>query len=145
MFASVPLFCSLFAVAAGPPHDLASRHLWAGHGDTWQSEGAVSALDVGAKGDGHADDWAALQAAVDKHRVVFLPKGFYRLSKPLLLRHAARPRPRPRPRPEPLRRTRRSWPIRLRFGFQVAILVRDVTKACGIDTCVGSHYSRIAT
>ena len=28
-----------------------------------------------------ADDWAALQAAVDEHAVVYLPKGFYRLAR----------------------------------------------------------------
>eukprot|EP01043_Picozoa_sp_COSAG02_P019994 COSAG02_NODE_975_length_15507_cov_14.829180_6_plen_96_part_00 len=37
-------------------------------------------------GDGVTDDWKALQAAVDNFDTVFLPKGFYRLSKPLMLR-----------------------------------------------------------
>ena len=68
-----------------PPSDLGSRH-WAGTGATWQSAGAVSALDTGCVGDGQKDDWAALQRAVDAHDVVVLPKGFYRLSRPLVLR-----------------------------------------------------------
>jgi hypothetical protein len=32
-----------------------------------------------------ADDWAALQSCLRKHAVVSLPKGFYRLSRPLVL------------------------------------------------------------
>ena len=31
------------------------------------------------------DDWKALQAAVDNFNTVYLPKGFYRLSRPLTL------------------------------------------------------------
>ncbi|MFL6634853.1 MAG: glycosyl hydrolase family 28-related protein [Massilia sp.] len=31
----------------------------------------------GAKGDGRADDTAAIQKAIDSHRVVYLPQGFY--------------------------------------------------------------------
>lgn len=41
---------------------------------------------LGAMGDGVTDDWKALQRAVDKFDIVFLPKGFYRLSRPLVLR-----------------------------------------------------------
>jgi hypothetical protein len=68
----------------GPPPGLESRH-WLAGGATWQTAGAVSALDVGCTGDGVTDDWAALQAAVQAHAVVVLPKGFYRLSQPLVL------------------------------------------------------------
>ena len=85
--------------AAGLPSsaaDLSARgsafvaaHSWeaddGGNGITWQTPGAVSALDAGARGDGVADDHAALQAALDAHDVVVLPKGFYRLSRPLVL------------------------------------------------------------
>lgn len=46
----------------------------------------VSARDLGAKGDDAADDTAALQQAIDKHRVVYLPIGRYRISDTLKLR-----------------------------------------------------------
>ncbi len=45
-----------------------------------------SAHDLGAKGDGVTDDTAALQAAIDKNRVVYLPAGHYRVSDTLRLR-----------------------------------------------------------
>ena len=75
------------------PLDLTSRH-WlgpegspeGGGGVTWQHANAVSALDLGCKGDGMTDDWAVLQRAVDSHDVVVLPKGFYRIGKTLTLR-----------------------------------------------------------
>ncbi|MCC5805187.1 MAG: hypothetical protein JJU00_02560 [Opitutales bacterium] len=43
-------------------------------------------LGDGARGDGVCDDTAALQAAVDAARVVYLPVGEYRLTQPLRLR-----------------------------------------------------------
>lgn len=76
-----------FGESSKLPADLQSKHTWdSDTTPTWQTAGAVSALDAGAKGDGVTDDWAALQRAVDANRVVVLPKGFYRLSQPLVLR-----------------------------------------------------------
>ena len=95
-------------MAAPPPADLATRH-WVGAAPgvapgvaggattaalaevpsdvTWQSSGAVSAVDgCGATGDGATDDHPALQTCVDSHDVVVLPKGAYRLGAPLRLR-----------------------------------------------------------
>ncbi|MCX8476234.1 MAG: glycosyl hydrolase family 28-related protein [Sphingomonas sp.] len=46
----------------------------------------VSVRSLGAKGDDRADDTAALQKAIDTHRVVYLPTGFYRVSDTLRLR-----------------------------------------------------------
>jgi len=40
----------------------------------------VDVRDLGVKGDGGTDDTAALQAAIDAHRVLFLPSGMYRLT-----------------------------------------------------------------
>jgi hypothetical protein len=42
--------------------------------------------DLGAKGDGKTDDTAALQKAIDTHRVVYLPQGFYQVSDTLRLK-----------------------------------------------------------
>ena len=78
--------CNITSGDSPPPRGLHARHLWSGTGTTWQRAGAKSALDLGARGDGVADDWSALQAAVDAHDTVYLPKGFYRLSRPLVLR-----------------------------------------------------------
>ncbi|TGX56051.1 gluconolaconase [Sphingomonas gei] len=46
----------------------------------------VSVRAAGAKGDDKTDDTAALQKAIDTHRVVYLPTGFYRVSDTLRLR-----------------------------------------------------------
>ncbi|MGZ3299037.1 MAG: SMP-30/gluconolactonase/LRE family protein, partial [Asticcacaulis sp.] len=46
----------------------------------------VSVTKFGAKGDGTADDTAALQAAIDKSPVVYLPMGFYRVTDTLRLK-----------------------------------------------------------
>lgn len=69
-----------------PPIRFTERHIWSDGGVTWQDPNAVNVLDLGAKGDGIADDWEVLQNALDGHTVVVLPKGFYRLSKPLVMR-----------------------------------------------------------
>ncbi|WP_243455767.1 glycosyl hydrolase family 28-related protein [Sphingosinicella sp. BN140058] len=42
--------------------------------------------DLGIKGDGSSDDTAALQRAIDTHRVLYFPAGFYRVSDRLTLR-----------------------------------------------------------
>ncbi|MDH7974251.1 glycosyl hydrolase family 28-related protein [Sphingomonas sp. AR_OL41] len=42
--------------------------------------------DLGAKGDNIADDTAALQRAIDTHRVLYFPAGFYRVTDTLKLR-----------------------------------------------------------
>ncbi|HWU14315.1 MAG TPA: glycosyl hydrolase family 28-related protein [Caulobacter sp.] len=41
---------------------------------------------LGVKGDGQADDTAALQKAIDTHRVLYLPIGFYKVTDTLKLR-----------------------------------------------------------
>lgn len=46
----------------------------------------VSVRTTGAKGDDRSDDTAAIQKAIDTHRVVYLPAGFYRVSDTLRLR-----------------------------------------------------------
>lgn len=46
----------------------------------------VDVRSLGVKGDGASDDTAALQAAIDAHRTLFLPGGRYRLTGSLHLR-----------------------------------------------------------
>ena len=49
--------------------------------DTW-----VNVRDLGAKGDGTTDDTDVLQKAIDTHRAVYLPSGFYVVRDTLKLR-----------------------------------------------------------
>ena len=46
----------------------------------------VNVRALGAKGDNVTDDTAVLQKAIDSHRVVYLPAGFYKVSDTLRLR-----------------------------------------------------------
>ena len=46
----------------------------------------ANARTLGAKGDGETDDTQALQRAIDSHRVLYLPAGFYRVTNTLHLR-----------------------------------------------------------
>jgi hypothetical protein len=46
----------------------------------------VNVRTLGAKGDNSTDDTAILQKAIDSHRVVYLPAGFYKVSDTLRLR-----------------------------------------------------------
>jgi sugar lactone lactonase YvrE len=48
--------------------------------------GWTNVLELGAKGDGRTDDTAALQHAVDSHRILYLPSGRYLLTDTLRLR-----------------------------------------------------------
>jgi len=71
-----------------PPTDLQARHLWSAAFANFESPGAanVKATPYEARGDGRTDDTAALQRAIDEREIVFLPKGCYRLTRPLELR-----------------------------------------------------------
>jgi hypothetical protein len=72
---------------AGPPSsDLIARHVWS-ELPRFTDPGVKNVLDadVGAVGDGIVDDTDALQAALDTHEKLFLPRGRYRISRPLVL------------------------------------------------------------
>jgi hypothetical protein len=73
--------------AAAPPVDLQNRHALPPL-PSWGDPGVanVKAGPYGARGDGRTDDAAALQRAIDEHEAVFLPKGEYKLSRPLVLK-----------------------------------------------------------
>ena len=73
---------------AEPPEDLLSRHVWDDSFPHWELPGAVNVKQppYSAKGDSQTDDYAAIQAAIDEHEIVFLPRGKYRVSKTLKLR-----------------------------------------------------------
>lgn len=75
------------ATDEAPTGDLVARHLWPPDVPHFRSAGAVNvkAPPYGARGDGRHDDTAAIQRAVDEHAIVFLPKGYYRLSRTLRL------------------------------------------------------------
>jgi len=75
-----------------PPDGLQSRHLWPSEFPHFQSRGIanVKAPPYNARGDGQADDTAALQRAVAEHDAVFLPKGYYRVTRSLVLRPATK-------------------------------------------------------
>jgi hypothetical protein len=46
----------------------------------------VNVRDLGAKGDGVTDDTAVLRAAIEKHRVLYFPTGFYAVTDTLMLK-----------------------------------------------------------
>jgi hypothetical protein len=77
------------APVAGPPDRdaLWRRHLWPRPFPSRATPGVVDvkAALCGAMGDGRHDDGPALQAAIDAHETVFLPRGTYAISKPLRL------------------------------------------------------------
>jgi sugar lactone lactonase YvrE len=68
------------AMAAMPPQDAPAIRALPPVGE-W-----ANAHDLGVKGDGKTDDTAALQRAIDTHRVVYLPTGFYKVSDTIHLR-----------------------------------------------------------
>jgi len=78
--------------AGPPPDDLQSRHLWGDNFPNFESPGAanVRAAPYRAKGDSFTDDTDAIQRAVNEHEIVFLPKGYYRISRTIELRPATK-------------------------------------------------------
>jgi len=74
------------AAPTGPPTDLLARHALPAL-PAWNDRGVVNAREAPyqALGDGRADDAPAIQRALDEHAIVFLPKGRYRLGRPLVL------------------------------------------------------------
>lgn len=73
--------------AGEPPPDVLRQHVWDRLPSFEDADAkSVRDSDIGAKGDGVADDTDALQKAINTHAKVFLPKGTYRISRTLILR-----------------------------------------------------------
>lgn len=76
---------------APPPADWRQRHRFPAPPDWFGANVAnVRAAPWYAAGDDRQDDTAAIQAAIDASDTVFLPKGVYRISRPLRLRSTTR-------------------------------------------------------
>jgi hypothetical protein len=75
-------------VGSEPREDLVMKHTWSMDFPNFETKGStnVKSHPFNAKGDGIADDTNALQSAIDSSEIVFLPKGYYAISKPLRLK-----------------------------------------------------------
>jgi hypothetical protein len=80
-------YARVAASKEGPPANMLARHDPPVLPD-WNDPAAANArlAPYSAKGDGRSDDADALQTAIDRNRVVFLPAGRYKISRPLRLR-----------------------------------------------------------
>jgi hypothetical protein len=75
------------AASALPPEYLSSLTARAEAAENKdQNTGTMSVLMFGAKGDGIADDTAAIQAALDFGGAIYFPLGIYNISSPLQIR-----------------------------------------------------------
>lgn len=70
---------------AVPPDGLLEKHRLPAKFPTWETQGMVDVSTLGIVGDGETDVHDGLQAAIDKHEMLFLPKGRYMVSKTLQL------------------------------------------------------------
>jgi hypothetical protein len=75
-----------------PSSDLCSRHIWSESFPSFQDPRAVNVKDspYHAAGDGVTDDTAAIQRAIDENEIVFLPKGYYRITDTIRLRRTTK-------------------------------------------------------
>ncbi|HBE04031.1 MAG: hypothetical protein A2096_02160 [Spirochaetes bacterium GWF1_41_5] len=71
-----------------PECDFVQKHLWKADFPAWESPGAVNIKNpaYNAKGNGCSDDTEALQKAINEHEIIFLPKGYYRITRTITCR-----------------------------------------------------------
>ena len=76
---------SLLPAGATAPSELVTAHQWPEDLPSWQSPDCINARRPPHRvaGDGKTDDWAGIQALLDAHRCVFLPRGVYLVSRTL--------------------------------------------------------------
>lgn len=88
----VPTPGTIVRQAAGESCVSSLNHLWPSNFPGFETPGTVNVRQAphNAVGDGRSDDHAAIQAALDSGVPVFLPKGYYALSRPLDLPPGAR-------------------------------------------------------
>ena len=75
-----------------PPRFLQTQHMWPKDFPTWQDKNVVSVKQdpYYATGDGKTDDTWAIQEALDENEIVYLPKGYYRVSRTIKLHSESR-------------------------------------------------------
>ena len=77
---------NISAAEVAEPPDVIAKHL----GPLWRADAGFEQAGVAvcsaASGDGVTDDTRALQACLDTHDAVFLPKGLFRISKTLVMK-----------------------------------------------------------
>lgn len=71
-----------------PSENLISQHVWSSGFPDFEDPLAVNVKDAPyyARGDGESDDTDALQFAINDHKIVFVPKGRYRVTRSLKLK-----------------------------------------------------------
>lgn len=79
-------FVSKISPTLSLPDDLQTRHRFGAISLAFERPKSVNVKDVGAKGDTRADDTEAIQRALDAYDDVFIPKGIYRITRPLRMR-----------------------------------------------------------
>lgn len=84
VLSSAAVRLSVAPETTSPPAQLVRLHSLQ-RSPSFETVAVVDARVAGAKGDGVTDDTRALQAAIDTGRPVFLPRGDYRLTAPLVL------------------------------------------------------------
>lgn len=67
--------------------EMIGDHLWdESTFPSFEDDDAVNIMELGAKGDGKTDDTRVFMDAIERHHKIFVPRGVYCLSQPLVLK-----------------------------------------------------------